>query len=92
MRKTLIAFATVSGLACLAVGASAAPRIVPDASASVQSVDWYCGPRCEQRRYWQHRRWEQQRWQDSQRRYDQYGYHRGYGYNPNYGYGYYNRW
>ena len=99
MRKSMIALAAVSGLACLSAGASAAPLAAPDMSTSVQAVDWYCGPRCQYRQ-WERRRWEQQRWLDSQRwrhrQYYGYGYgynpgygYRGYGYNP--GYGYY-RW
>ena len=89
MRKSMIAMAAVTGLACLTGGASAASLVAPDMSTSVQPIDWYCGPRC-QHRQWERRRWEQQRWLDSQRwrhrQYYGYGYNRGYGYNPGYGY------
>jgi hypothetical protein len=73
MRKTLIAFAAVSGLAV--TGASAMPSNTVPPVSSVQQADWYCGPRCQGERRWEHRRWERERWRESQR------------YNPNY-YGY----
>jgi hypothetical protein len=88
MRKTLIAFAAASGVACLAGATSASPLKLPNVS-SVQEVDWYCGPRCQQRQ-WEQRRWERQQWRESQRWHNQYyGYNPNYGYyNPNYGYYY----
>ena len=76
MRKTLIALATIGGLTG---GASAMPAsTVPQVSA-IQSIDWYCGPNCQQRRYW---RGHGAYWHQP------YGYHQPYRY-PYRGYPYY---
>ena len=72
MRQTLLVLAAAGGLICLGGNASsAAPLTVPQAS--VQYVDWYCGPRCQ---YWLHRRAERQHWHD--RNGYAYGYNRPY--------------
>ena len=78
MRKTLIALAAIGGLTG---GASAMPVPTTPQISAIQSVDWYCGPHCQQRRYWRDYNpyWHQP-----------YGYHHGYGYQyrgyPYYGY------
>ena len=78
MRKTLIALTATAGLIGLGtIGASAAPLApvhAPAQASAVHQADWYCGPRCEDRR---HRRWEERReWRPHHNPY--YGYNGGY--------------
>ena len=91
---TAIALAATGAFLALGSSSSSArpPQLAgPQASgpeATIQSVDWYCGPRCQ---YSRHRRWEERHWQPHYQqsygyyqphRYSQYGYRydRGYGY------------
>jgi hypothetical protein len=87
MRTTIALAAAAAFLALGSVAASAGPSRPAGVQArgqvaAVQSVDWYCGPRCQ---HWRHRHWEERHWhQDGYyhhpHRYYQYGYNHGYGY------------
>jgi hypothetical protein len=80
--RRLLALAAVTGLTCLAQGASAAPVTVPT-NPLAHEADWgyghsYCGPECQRHRYWAHRRWERERHYGYASRYSRPYYYRGY--------------
>ena len=93
MRTTIALAAGVAFLALGSAGVSAGPSQPAGVQArgreaTVQNVDWYCGPHCQ---YWRHRHWEERHWQRDgyypeggyyhrPQRYYQYGYNHGYGY------------
>ena len=60
--RTALALAAAGALVALGSSSSSArpPQLAgPQANgeeATIQSVDWYCGPRCQS---WHHRRWEE---------------------------------
>ena len=94
--RTALALAAAGALVALGPSSSSArpPQLAgPQASgpqATIQSVDWYCGPHCQS---WHHRRWEERHQQSYYRQPQPYGYyhpHRysqyGYGYGRGYGY------
>jgi hypothetical protein len=92
--RTALALAAAGAFVALGSSSSSArpPQLAgPQAGgpeATIQSVDWYCGPRCQ---YWRHRRWEERHWQPHyQQPYGYYHPHRysqyGYGYGRGYGY------
>ena len=77
MRNVVFALALLS---TLGAGASAQAAGSSDEQAIVQPVYWsndYCGPHCQQHRWWRHQRWEARRHWEHHRRWDE---HR-YGYN-----------
>ncbi len=81
MRNDVLALVAASAFLALgSLGASAGPSVPPavahvsNPTASIQTVDYYCGPRC---RYWQHRRWvERHRREERRYGYGYYGYYR----------------
>jgi hypothetical protein len=92
--RTALALAAAGALVALGSSSSSArpPQLAgPQANgeeATIQSVDWYCGPRCQS---WHHRRWEERHQQSHyQQPYGYYHPHRysqyGYGYGRGYGY------
>jgi hypothetical protein len=92
--RTALALAAAGALVALGPSSSSArpPQLAgPQANgeeATIQSVDWYCGPRCQS---WHHRRWEERHQQSHyQQPYGYYHPHRysqyGYGYGRGYGY------
>ena len=90
--RTTIALAAAAAFWTLGSwGASAAPPQLAGVQATgqgatVQQVDWYCGPQCH---YWHHRHWQERygyyrpHWYHHH--WHQYGYYHPYGY---YGYRY----
>jgi hypothetical protein len=70
------------------MGTSAQAANLSNEQSLVQSVYWdggYCGPRCQEHRWWRHQRWEARRhyWHHRQWNEPSYGYYappRSYGY------------
>jgi hypothetical protein len=75
MRHVILVFALLGGIGAGAT-AHAADRL--DEPATIQPIYWsgdYCGPRCQEHRWWRHRRWEShRRWEE--RRYSYHLYNR----------------
>ena len=89
MRSAILGLAL---LGAAAMGTSAQAANTSDEQSLVQPVNWgsgyygdYCGPRCQQHRWWRQQRWEARRhyWQQRQwdrPSYDYYAQPRSYGY------------
>jgi hypothetical protein len=76
MRYVILTLALLGGIGAGTTAQAAAPV---SGQAAIQPVYWsgdYCGPRCQEHRWWNHRRWE------SHRRWEE----RRYGYRPYYHY------
>jgi hypothetical protein len=75
MRPVILALAL---LGSIGAGATAHAADLPGGQATIQPVYWsgdYCGPRCQEHRYWRHRHWEShRRWEE--RRYSYHPYYR----------------
>jgi hypothetical protein len=75
MRHVILALALLGGIGTAATAHAGGPL---GEQATIQRVYWsgdYCGPRCQEHRWWQHRHWEShRRWED--RRYSYHTYSR----------------
>src|SRR3954447_14702549 len=100
MHSAMVGLALLSAVAMGTSAQAATPS--NEQSLVVQPVSWdggyygdYCGPRCQEHRWWRHQRWEARRqyWQQRQWEGPSYGYYappRNYGYYlPSGYYGYY---
>jgi hypothetical protein len=85
MRSAMLGLAL---LGAAAMGTSAQAAAHPSNEQSLlHPIYWdgdYCGPRCQEHRWWRHQRWEERRQYWQQRQWDRPSY--GYSLPPGYGY------